>query len=109
LTGSATLTRVYRQVATLEILLEADGWGKLGYEAAVARGGLALEPCQRVLLLGLRVQEHREFASDRAITQAQHLLRCRADHHPVALCHGSAQQLIPDCAANQIDLHARAC
>ena len=74
-------------------------------EAAVAGRDLALEARERVLLVRLRMQEHREFAADALVALAHELLGSCADHHPVALADRQAEQPVPNRAANQVDLH----
>src|SRR5690606_15125194 len=53
-------------------------------------------------LAGVRVQEYREVLPDRAEAGLQQLIRRGADHYPVALMPGHAQQLVTDGAADQI-------
>src|SRR5690606_6283736 len=90
------------QVAALQVLLQGDrGIGVEG-EAAVAVTTLALGSGQRVLLAGVQVQEYREVLPDRAEAGLQQLIRRGADHYPVALMPGHAQQLVTDGAADQL-------
>src|SRR5690606_26869180 len=92
------------QVAALQVLLQGDrGIGVEG-EAAVAVTTLALGSGQRVLLAGVRVQEHREVLPDRAEASLQQQIRRGDDHYPVALMPGHAQQLVTDGAADQIGI-----
>jgi hypothetical protein len=93
----------------LQVLLERDFGRELGSEAAVAGRGLAFESRQRVFLMRLRMQEYRKLAAHRAIAELFHLLRGGAHDHPVALANLQPEQLVPDRAANQIDLHGGAC
>ncbi len=79
---------------------------ELGDEAAIARPGLALAPGQRVLGIGLRMQEHREIPPHRLVARAREFLGAAADHHVVLLLHFAPQQRVPDRAADQIHLHA---
>ena len=94
------------EVAACKILFERDFGPEFNREAAVAGGHLALEPRQRVLLVSIGVQKHREVASDFAIIQAQQLLARAPDHHPIALLDGLPKQGVPNGSANQIHLHA---
>src|SRR5207253_6303601 len=66
---------------------------------------LALAPRERVLLVRLRMQEHRELAPHRQVTGALQLLRLCPDHHPVALADRHSQQPVPYRAADQVDSH----
>ena len=55
---------VDREIAALEIVLERHRRRGVEREARVARRGLALRACERVLLAGVRVQEHRKVLAD---------------------------------------------
>ena len=89
-----------------EILLEAHGRRAVGAESVVARTGLALGARERVLLVGLGMQEYRKVAPHLLHSLALQFLRGSADDHPVALLHCATEQLIPDCTADQIHFHA---
>lgn len=93
------------EIAPAQILFEGDLRSKFHGEAAVARRDLALEARQRVFLVGLRMQEDREFAPHFAKIVTQQLFTRCADHDPVALFHGQAQQAVSNRTANQIHLH----
>jgi hypothetical protein len=101
--------RVDGQIAALQVLLERHLGREPGLEAAVAGGGLALQPRQRVFLTGVRVQEHRELTADGAVAGTLQLLGRGAHHHPVALVRRQTEQLVPDRASHQIHLHGTAC
>src|SRR5690606_9631351 len=77
------------------------------HEATVAAAALTLGARQRVLLAGVRMQEHREIAPHRAEAGVEHLLRGGTYHHPVAVAGRLAQQFVADRAADKIDLKAR--
>ena len=51
------------------------------------------------------MQKDREVASDLAIVSRTSSSRVPPDHHPVALVDGMPKQVVPNGAANQIDLH----
>jgi hypothetical protein len=53
-------------------------------EAVITGRGLALGAGQRILLVGIRVQEHRKILADRPEAARQQIVRRGADHHPVA-------------------------
>ena len=91
---------VDREVAALRSSSSLTSGENSRGEAAVAGPGLALEPRQRVLLARLRMQEHGKITADRQITLLLELLGQGADHHPVALAHGQAEQPVPDGAAD---------
>ena len=80
-------------------------------KAMVARAGLALGTGQRVFLVGLRVQEHREVLAHRQEAFCDQCVGRGAHHHPVAIGAGLAQQGIAHRATDQVDLHLsqRAC
>ena len=105
--GGVARHGVDRQVAPLEVVLERHRRGEFHLEAAVAGRDLALEPRQRIFLVRLRVQEHREFLADGPVARALHLLRRRAHDHPVALAHRQAQQAITYRTTHEVDFHAR--
>jgi len=77
--------RVDREVAALEVLLERHRAGRVEFEPRVARRGFALRARERVLLAGLRVQEHREIFADAAEALRRELVGRRADDDPIAL------------------------
>ena len=93
------------EIAPLQILLQAHLGRGLRREAAIAGRNLALAPRERVLLVRLRMQEHRELAPHRLVTGALQLLRLSPDHHPVALADRNSQQPVPYRAADQVDSH----
>src|SRR5690606_20628094 len=93
------------EVPPQQVFLQRDVRRELGDEAAVAGAALALPPRQRVLLLRLRMEEHREIPAHGAIAGRRQLLGGAAHHDPVACPGFATQQLIPDRAADQIDLH----
>src|SRR5262249_50720178 len=72
-------------------------------EAPVAAAMLALRSRERVLLVRLRMQEHRKIAADRLVTGRDQYLRCRADDDPIAIRDGSSQELVANRAADAID------
>jgi hypothetical protein len=94
------------QIAACEILFQSDVGAEFDGEPAIARRHLALEPRQRVLLVGLGVQKHGKIAADFAKVTAQQLLTGPADDDPVPLLDGKPEQGVPNRSANQIHLHA---
>jgi hypothetical protein len=108
--------RVDREVAPREVLLERDVGRGVEREAVVARCRLALGAGERVFLVRLRMQEHREVAADRQVAGALHVFRCRADDDPVAIVAGRrrgvatgggrfGQQAVAHPAADDVGLH----
>ncbi len=93
------------EIAAPEVVLELHVRRELGREAAIAGRHLALQARERVFFLGLRMQEHREIASDGNESRARELGRRGADHHPVALGHLAPEQPVPNRAAHQVHLH----
>src|SRR6185437_4283467 len=102
----ALRNRVDRQIAAPQILLEGDIGRELRLEAAIARSDLALEARERVLLMRLGVQEHRELAPDRREAARDELGAIRADYDPVPLAYRAAEESVPHGPAHQVDLHA---
>jgi hypothetical protein len=100
---------VHRQVAPAQVVFERHRRVGMNGEAAIAGRGLALGAGQRMLLARGRVQEHREVAPDRRVALRQHLLDGGAHHDPVAVAGRGAQQAVPNCAADLVDLHAAQC
>jgi hypothetical protein len=97
--------RVDGQIAALQVLLERHLGRGVHDEAAVARRRLALGARERVLLVALWMQEHREVAPHGAIAGALHLRLGGADHDPVALPDRQAEQLVANGAADQVAFH----
>jgi hypothetical protein len=96
---------VDRQVAPRKILFERDIGRRMDGEAAVAGRALAFGARQRVFLARLGMQEHREVAAHRQEALGHHLFGRGADHDPVAIAAGPAQQRIADRAADEKGLH----
>ena len=92
--------RIDSNITPRQILLQRHIRRGMHGKAVVARPGLALGAGQRIFLMGLRVQKHREIAPHRQVALRQQLLGRGPHHHPVAVFHRQAQQGIPDCAAN---------
>ena len=61
--------RVDGEVAPREVLLRASRRARRGTRSRVAARGLALGARERVLLVGLRVQEHRKVPADRLVAR----------------------------------------
>ncbi len=99
--------RVDGQVASPKVFLERDIRREVHFEAAVPGAGLALRPRKRVLLRGLRVQEHRKVPADCAEAAAFQFGGRRPDDDPVTFPRRNAEQVVPNGAADQIDFHAR--
>jgi hypothetical protein len=94
-----------REVAAPQVLGERHLGSKADFEAAIARRDFAFEAGERVFLVALRMQKHREVAPDLSIVEPQHFLARAADHDPIAFLDGQSQQAVPNRAANQIHLH----
>jgi hypothetical protein len=75
-------------------------------EAVVAVSALPFGAGEGVLGLGLRVEEDRKVAPDRAKAPGQHVFRGGADDHVVAVLDRPAEQRITNRAADGVDLHA---
>jgi ABC-type uncharacterized transport system YnjBCD ATPase subunit len=99
--------RVDGEVAPRQVLLQRHIRIGLEGEAVVAVAGLALGARQRVLLAGIRMQEHREILADRPVAAGEQLIRRGADHDVVVVDHRPSQQFVADRAADQIDAHGR--
>ena len=97
--------RVDREVAAREVLLERHVGRGVELEAVIAARGLALGARERVLLVRLRMQEHREIPADGLVAELDHLLGRRADDDVVAVLHRQAEQLVAHRAADGVDLH----
>ena len=97
--------RVDGQIAPPQILFQRHLGGGVKPEARVARRGLALGAGQRIFLVRARMQEDREIPPDRLKPRAQHLLRRRADHHPVAVLDRQAEQFVAHRAAHGVGFH----
>lgn len=97
--------RVDREVAAQQVLFERDLGRGVADEAGVAVAGLALGARERVFLVGVRMQEDREVAADRAEAAREHLVGRAADHHPVTILHRQAEQGVAHRPAHDIGLH----
>ena len=92
------------QVATNEVLFQRHIGAGMHAEADIPVAGLALGTRQRVLLLGLRMQEDREVPPDRPEATRLHVFHRRAHHHEVTLVPRPTQARITHRAAHAIDL-----
>ena len=97
--------RVDGQVAAREVLLERDAAVGVELEAVVAGAGLALGARERVLLVRLGMEEHREVAADGEVAERAQLVGIGADDDPVAVADRQAEQCVANRAADQIALH----
>ncbi len=86
-------------------------------KAVVAASGFTLGAGEGVLFARLGVQENREVPPHRQVALLRHLLGRGPHHHPVAvgvqgaightmLGVKAAQQAVPHCTADEVDLHA---
>ena len=97
--------RVDREVAPGEVVLERDFGRREELEAAVAAPVLALGARERVFLVRVRMQEHREIATHRPVAGRDHDFGRRADDDPVAIGAAAAEQLVAHRAADAVDAH----
>ncbi len=88
-----------------QVLLQSHVGIGVDHETVVAGGGLALGPGERVLAVGLGVQEHWKIRADTAEAQGLHLLRGTADHDIIPINDRSSEELVADRAAYQISFH----
>src|SRR5450759_277757 len=98
--------RIDRKIAALEILLQSDLRGEARAEPSVAGSDFGFQARESIFLVRLRMQEYRKVPTDGDVAEFLKIRGTGADHHPVALAHGHAQELITDGAADQVDLHA---
>src|SRR6185503_1620759 len=97
---------VDREVAAPEVLLQCDVWSKLRGESLVAQAYFALEACESVFLVRLRMQKYWEFAPYRHEPVTLELFGAGANNDPIALVYGTSEQTVPNCTANHVDFHA---
>ena len=105
--SSAAGDGVDGEVAPAQVLLERHVGRGVEDEAAVPGRGLALGAGERVLLVRLGMQEDREVGAHGAEPARGHLGRRGAHDDPVAVGHGTAEELVAHAAADRVDLHAR--
>ena len=96
---------VDRQIPPAQILLQRDVGRRMHGKSLISTPALALGARERVLLVGLRMQEHREILADGLEAEPLHLLRGRADDDVVAVLHRQAEQLVAHGAADDIGFH----
>jgi hypothetical protein len=53
------------------------------------------------------MQEYRKITADGAKAARRHLLGSGAHDHPISFVHGTIEQGIANCAADEINLHPR--
>ncbi len=94
------------EIPAQQILLQRHLRRGVADEAGITATLLALGAGQRVLLLGLGVQEHGKIAAHLGKAQRQHLFHGRPDHQVIPVALRQSQQAIPHCAPNQISLQA---
>ena len=75
-------------------------------EALVAAAALALGARERVFLVRLRMQEHREILADGLEAEPFHLFRRGADDHVVLVLQRQPEQPVAHRAADYIGLHS---
>ena len=95
------------EVAPRQILFQRDVTRSMDDEAFVPARGLALGARQRIFLMRLGMQEHREILAYRAVTQRHHVFRRCSHHHPVLILYRQPEQAVAHCAAHVIDLEVR--
>jgi hypothetical protein len=96
---------VDRQVATRQVLGQADFGSSAKGKSPVARPGLALGARQRILLVGGRVQEDRKVLADGPEASGQHLFGGRPDDHVVTILDRQAEQFVANRPTDGKDLH----
>ena len=96
---------IYGQVAAFQVFFQGYVGCAIHLEPVIAMALLSLSAGQRILFMGLGVQEHGKISAHLAKTLCQHGFRGGAHHHPVAVFNWQAEQLIAHGAANQVDVH----
>ena len=99
--------RIDGQVAALQILFQRDVGCGVKVKAVITGRGLALGARQRIFLMGLRMQEHRKIAADRAEALLHHLFGCGADDDVIPVLHRQAEHLVTHRTADNVDFHER--
>jgi hypothetical protein len=97
--------RIDGEIAPPEVFFQRDIRGGVDGEALVAAAALALGAGERVFLVGLRMQEHREILAHRLEAQPHHLFGGRAHHDVVTFLDRQAEQLVAHGSADEVDLH----
>jgi hypothetical protein len=82
------------EIAPRQVFFQRHIGSGVNHKAAIAHAVLALGARQRIFLMGLGVQKHRKVAPHGHEAARAHLLRRGADHHPVRVVDGQAQQCI---------------
>ncbi len=94
-----------REVTPLEVVFERHVRRGIDRKALVAAPALALGARERVLLLGLRVEKHREVGAHGLEALRGHLFGRGANDHVVAVFDRQAQKLVAYGAADEINFH----
>src|SRR5262249_5387037 len=68
---------------------------------------LALQPCERIFLLGLRMQKNGEFPPHLQVSLALQVLGASPDHHPITFTNRQPEHPVPNRASDQVNSHAR--
>src|SRR5215471_7969398 len=58
-----------------------------------------------MFLFRFRVQKHGKLLPDRHVAELFELFGTSADHDPVPLMNGQPEQLVPNCASDQVNFH----
>ena len=93
------------QIAPQQIFFQRHVRRGIAGKTGVPLAGFALGARQRVLLMRIGVEEHREIFADLLITQCQQLRRRGAHHHPIMIDHRDVEQAVANGTADQINLH----
>ena len=93
------------QIAAHQILLQRHSRRGMKGKADIARRSLAFGTGQRIFLMRLRMQEHREVAPDRRKAARQHVLGRGADHYPVAVLDRQTEQFVAHGTTHCVDFH----
>jgi hypothetical protein len=97
--------RIDGEVATLQVLFQRHRRIGVDHEAAISPSTLALGARECVFLVAVRMQEHREVATDRLEAAREHCVLGFSDDDKIPIARPQAEQLVAHCAADEIDLH----
>ena len=93
------------QVAADQVFFQSDVRTGVKGEAAITLAGFALGAGEGVFLAAVGMQKDREVRAHRAKATGLHGFGAGADHHPVDIADGPAEQAVAHGAADFVDLH----